>query len=95
MSYMEKSTFTSTPEKIFGADGQRYKWKLLQRRLSLWYLPGEETQIHSLHFNTFYQIAGEQLSFFDDLGFERRTVERRCQSPTGFKQFLQLLLKAE
>lgn len=76
MSYMEKSTFTSTPEKIFGADGQNINGSCCNGVSLYGICPGERDPNTHLHFNTFYQIAGEQLSFFDDLGFERRTVER-------------------
>jgi len=76
MSYREKSTFTSTPEMIYGGDGQYIGGSCCGGFSVYGFCPGESKPNSRLHFNTFYQIAGEQLSFFDDGGFERRTVER-------------------
>jgi len=76
MSYMMKGTFTATPETIFGGDGQFVNGSCCNGFSVYGFCPGTRTTNARLHFNTFYQIAGEQLSFFDDKGFERRTVER-------------------
>jgi hypothetical protein len=79
MSYMTNSAsfFSYTPEKVFGADGQRILGSCCDGNVSIYgNCPGLTLPNTDLHFNTFYQIASEQLSFFDDGGFERRTVER-------------------
>lgn len=75
MTYIE-NTFTSTPEMVYGADGQTVQGSCCAGISVYGICPGERLPNSHLHFNTFYQIAGEQLSFFDDGGFERRTVER-------------------
>ena len=77
MSYMEKSDFTSTPEKIWGADGQDILGSCCDGNISIYgTCPGVRLPNRSLHFNTFYQIAGEQITFYDGGQFDRRTVER-------------------
>lgn len=76
MSYREKSDFTSTPETVFGAEGQYIGGSCCGGLSVYGFCPGEHVPNSRLHFNTFYQIAGEQLSFFDNGDFERRTVER-------------------
>jgi hypothetical protein len=82
MSYMEKNTFTSappftsSPEKIFGADGQNINGSCCAGTSVYGICPKETKPNTHLHFNTFYQIAGEQLSFIDGSSFIRRTVER-------------------
>ena len=75
MSYMEKSTFTSTPEKVWGADGQIIRGSCCAGISIYGFCPGDTIPNTHLHFNTFYQIAGEQFGFFDDGTFHRRTVE--------------------
>ena len=76
MTYRENSTFAYTPETAFGADGQYVGGSCCGGFSVYGICPGERQPNSRLHFNTFYQIAREELSFFDDGGFERRTVER-------------------
>jgi hypothetical protein len=76
MTYKENSTFTYTPETVFGGDGQFIGGSCCGGFSVYGICPGERQPNSRLHFNTFYQIAREELSFFDDGGFERRTVER-------------------
>lgn len=76
MSYREKSDFTSTPEKIWVADGQDIQGSCCGGFSIYGVCPGESKPNTHLHFNTFYQIAGEQITFYDGGKFDRRTVER-------------------
>lgn len=76
MTYKENSTFTYTPETVFGGEGQFIGGSCCGGFSVYGFCPGERQPNSRLHFNTFYQIAREELSFFDDGGFERRTVER-------------------
>jgi hypothetical protein len=76
MSYMEKSNFTSTPEKIWGGEGQDIGGSCCNGVSIYGACPGERVPNTHLHFNTFYQIASEQLTFYDNGEFDRRTVER-------------------
>jgi hypothetical protein len=76
MSYMEKSDFTSTPEKIWGGEGQDIQGSCCAGISVYGVCPGEREPDTHLHFNTFYQIAGEQITFYNGGQFDRRTVER-------------------
>jgi len=76
MTYRENSTFAYTPETAFGSDGQYIGGSCCGGFSVYGICPGERQPNSRLHFNTFYQIAREELSLFDDGGFERRTVER-------------------
>ena len=76
MTYQEKGTFTSTPEMVYGGEGQYVGGSCCGGFSVYGICPGERKPNSRLHFNTYYQIAREELSFFDDGGFERRTVER-------------------
>lgn len=76
MSYRENSTFTATPQTVFGDEGQYIGGSCCGGFSVYGMCPGEHQPNSRLHFNTFYQIAREELSFFNDGGFERRTVER-------------------
>ncbi|MEO8413253.1 MAG: hypothetical protein ABI472_06320 [Ginsengibacter sp.] len=75
MSYMDKSNFTSTPEKVWGADGQNIKGSCCAGISIYGFCPGDTLPNAHLHFNTSYQIGGEQFTFTDDGHFYRRTVE--------------------
>jgi hypothetical protein len=76
MSYMTKSDFTSTPEKVWGADGQIIQGSCCAGISIYGICPGETKPNAHLHFNTFYQIAGEQITLANNGTFFRRTVER-------------------
>jgi hypothetical protein len=76
MSYMEKSTFTSTPQSVFGENGQIIKGSCCAGYSVYGICPGKREPNAYLHFNTFYQIAREELSFYSNGRYDRRTVER-------------------
>jgi hypothetical protein len=76
MSYMEKSNFTSLPEKIWGAGGQKIRGSCCNNISIYGACSGEKEPNTYLYFNTFYQIASEQITFYNNGEFDRRTVER-------------------
>lgn len=78
MSYIDSpaSFFISTPEKVWGADGQFIKGSCCAGISIYGTCPGSDSPNTHLHFNTFYQISGEQITFYNGNTFDRRTVER-------------------